>query len=56
MAARQALVSGGAFDQASHALCAFLRKLVLHGAPKPGAKTKDAERTAEAVNVSSEAL
>jgi hypothetical protein len=52
MAARQALVSGGAFDQASHALCAFLRKLVLHGAPKAGAKAKEAETAAEAVNVS----
>ncbi len=36
-AARQALVAGGAFDQASHAMCAFLRKLVLHARPKPGA-------------------
>ncbi|MDP2030151.1 MAG: CZB domain-containing protein [Thiobacillus sp.] len=35
MAARQSLASGGDFDQASHAMCAFLRKLILHGAPKP---------------------
>ncbi|MDO8893258.1 MAG: CZB domain-containing protein [Sulfurimicrobium sp.] len=33
-AARQALTPGGAFDQASHEMCAFLRKLVLHGRPK----------------------
>lgn len=34
-AARQALASAGAFDQASHALCAFLRKIALHDGPKP---------------------
>lgn len=37
MAARQALAPGGSFDQASHAMCAFLRKVVLHACPKPSA-------------------
>jgi hypothetical protein len=40
MAARQALASGGAFDQASHTLCAFLRKVVLHAGSKPEAKAE----------------
>lgn len=38
MAARRALVSAGSFDQASHAMCAFLRKVVLHEGPSSGAK------------------
>ena len=37
MAARQALASGGAFDQASHEMCAFLHRIVLHAGPKPSA-------------------
>lgn len=41
-AARQALTPGGAFDQASHAMCAFLRKLVLHGHAKPETATNEA--------------
>jgi hypothetical protein len=48
MAARQALASGGAFDQASHAMCAFLRKLVLHDGPKPGTQTNDVAGATEA--------
>lgn len=37
--ARNALVSSGLFDQASHALCAHLHKIALHEASKPTAKT-----------------
>jgi len=33
-AARQSLAPGGDFDRASHEMCAFLRKLVLHERPK----------------------
>ncbi|MDO9221218.1 MAG: CZB domain-containing protein, partial [Thiobacillus sp.] len=47
MAARQSLAAGGAFDQASHAMCAFLRKVVLHANPKPGTKTDDVAVTAK---------
>jgi hypothetical protein len=48
MAARQALVSAGSFDQASHAMCAFLRKVVLHERPASGAKAIDVEADAKA--------
>jgi len=47
LAARQALASAGTFDQASHALCAFLRKVSLHDGPKPNQKTNEAGATAE---------
>jgi hypothetical protein len=41
MAARQSLAPAGAFDKASHELCAFLRKVSLHASPKPENKVKD---------------
>lgn len=47
-AARQALASSGAFDQASHALCAFLRKVTLYGGPKPVQKTEGEKASADA--------
>lgn len=47
MAARQALVSGGAFDQASHAMCAFLHRVVLHDGPKPSAAAVATEAPVE---------
>ena len=43
MAAREALAPAGAFDQASHSLCAFLRKASLHGGPKSEKKTDEAK-------------
>ena len=51
-AARQALVSGGKFDQASHDLSAFLLKAAMHDAPKmpekeaaePGAQSAPASK------------
>lgn len=46
-AARQALASAGTFDQASHALCAFLRKIALHNGPKPNQKMDGAKASAE---------
>ncbi|MDP1928020.1 MAG: CZB domain-containing protein [Thiobacillus sp.] len=49
MAARQALAPAGAFDQASHAMCAFLHKLVLHDGPKSGTKADAVEMATEAV-------
>ena len=48
MAARQALAAGGAFDQASHAMCAFLRKLVLHAGPKPDTKANEVSDATDA--------
>lgn len=48
MAARQLLVAGGAFDQASHEMCAFLRKLVLHGGPKAGTQADTVAGTTDA--------
>lgn len=42
-AAPQALGSAGPFDQASHALCAYLRKIALHDGRKPGAKVESDE-------------
>lgn len=57
MAARLALASGGDFDQASHAMCAFLRKLILHDSPtKPGTKANEAEGATEAANAPAESL
>lgn len=47
MAARQSLASGGDFDQASHAVCAFLRKLILHDNHKPGTPADGAAAPAE---------
>jgi len=47
MAARQALASGGAFDQASHAMCAFLHRVVLHDGPKPSAAAVATEAPVE---------
>ena len=47
MAARQALASAGAFDQASHALCAFLRKVILHDGPKPEKKADEVKVVTE---------
>ena len=38
-AARQALAPAGAFDQASHALGAYLRKVALRGRPKTASST-----------------
>jgi hypothetical protein len=38
-AARQALAPAGVFDQASHEMGAFLRKVALHGRPKSANKT-----------------
>jgi len=49
MAARQALAPAGDFDQASHAMCAFLHKLVLHDSPKSVAKADAAEVPADGV-------
>lgn len=46
-AARQALSSGGDFDQASHELCAFLLKVSMHGAPKQEAKVGTANAASE---------
>lgn len=46
-AARQALASAGAFDQASHALCAFLRKIALHDGRKPAQIPNEAKASAE---------
>jgi hypothetical protein len=46
-AARESLASAGAFDTASHELCAFLRKVSLHAVPKPDTKTKDVETPVE---------
>lgn len=46
-AARQALASAGTFDQASHALCAFLRKVALHDGPKPPQNQNEAKTSAE---------
>lgn len=48
MAARQALAAGGAFDQASHAMCAFLRKLILHAGPKPDTKANEVSDATDA--------
>lgn len=48
MAARQALASAGSFDQASHALCASLRKMVLHDGPKPEKNADAVEGAAKA--------
>lgn len=48
MAARQALAPAGSFNQASHAMCAFLHKLVLHDGPKSGTKANEAEVATEA--------
>lgn len=47
-AARQALASGGTFDQASHGLCAFLHKVSMHDGPKPEERAKAAQAVAEA--------
>ncbi len=47
-AARQALASAGEFDQASHALCAFLHKIALHDGPKPDHKTEGEKASADA--------
>ena len=44
-AARQALASGGPFDQASHGLCAFLLKVSMHNAPKPEENPKATHAT-----------
>lgn len=46
-AARQALGPAGAFDQASHELSAFLRKLALRGRPKGANKAEEAEAAVE---------
>jgi hypothetical protein len=46
-AARQALAPAGAFDQASHELGAFLRKVALHDHPKAANKPEEAKPTAE---------
>lgn len=46
-AARQALAPAGAFDQASHALCAFLRKVALHDGPKPPQNQNETKVSAE---------
>jgi hypothetical protein len=56
MAARQALASGGAFDHASHAMCAFLRKLILHGGYKAGTPPDEASVAAEATIEAAESL
>jgi hypothetical protein len=53
-AARQSLVPGGTFDQASHAMCAFLRKLVLHDGPKTGTKADEVEVATEAADESAQ--
>lgn len=42
-AARQALSSAGTFDQASHELSAFLRKVTLRSRPKKAKKTGEVE-------------
>ena len=47
MAARQALTADGAFDQASHELGAFLRKVALRGRPKVAKKAEEAEAAVE---------
>ena len=47
MAARQALAADGAFDQASHELGAFLRKVALRGRPKVAKQVEEAEATVE---------
>jgi hypothetical protein len=54
MAARQSLAAGGDFDRASHAMCAFLRKLILHDAPKPGTPTNDVATATEATAATAE--
>lgn len=46
-AARQALAPAGAFDQASHQMGAFLRKVALHGLPKAANKAEEAKSAAE---------
>ena len=46
-AARQALASDGTFDQTSHALCAFLRKVALHGGPRPPQIQNEEKASAE---------
>ncbi|MBT9540886.1 CZB domain-containing protein [Thiobacillus sp.] len=53
-AARQSLASGGDFDRASHAVCAFLRKLTLHDNHKPATPTHDAAATPEATTQATE--
>ena len=47
MAARQALIAAGAFDQASHELGAFLQKVALRGRPKVAEKAEENETVAE---------
>ena len=47
MAAREALTTAGAFDQASQALGAFLRKVALHGNPKAPKKEVEAGAAVE---------
>lgn len=47
MAARQALTAAGAFDQASHELGAFLRKVALRGRHKVANQETEDEATTE---------
>lgn len=46
-AARLALAPAGAFDQASHELGAFLRRVALHGHPKAAIRAEEAEAAVE---------
>jgi hypothetical protein len=50
-AARQALASAGAFDQASHEMGAFLRKVALHGRPKTASQPEEAKPAVELTNL-----